>query len=185
MTDLLTETAIQQLNLGYDSDQDRLLLKVGLPDHVEVAVWLTRRVVKSLWVLLQGKAHAAETSGHALVMVASSNLQELSVNSSMQEAFDNASQKPLAFSIVYEARTPLMEQPILVSSCELFTHDEGQSRLEMQAKDGKAIKMILNIELILALTNMLQLASKEAAWDLGFTAGHFMLPALNTRPVLH
>ncbi len=39
---------IQQLNLAYDADQDRLLLKVGLTDNSELAIWLTRRIAKSI-----------------------------------------------------------------------------------------------------------------------------------------
>lgn len=35
------EAAIQQVNLGYNRDQDRLLLKVGLSDNSELVVWLT------------------------------------------------------------------------------------------------------------------------------------------------
>ena len=42
------EAAIQQINLGYNTEQDRLLLRVGLADNSELLVWLTNRITKQL-----------------------------------------------------------------------------------------------------------------------------------------
>ena len=56
-----TPAVIQQLNLAYDADQDRLLLKVGLTDNSELAIWLTRRIAKSIWTWLHG-THVTEES---------------------------------------------------------------------------------------------------------------------------
>ncbi|MDO9192633.1 MAG: hypothetical protein Q7U12_07035, partial [Undibacterium sp.] len=52
------ESAIEQINLGFNEQEDRLLLKVGLADKTEVAVWITRRVCKTMWSLLHGAGHA-------------------------------------------------------------------------------------------------------------------------------
>ncbi len=46
-------TSIEQLNLGYNQTEDRLLLKVGMSDQSEIMLWITRRVCKDLWHLLQ------------------------------------------------------------------------------------------------------------------------------------
>ena len=51
------EAAIQQINLGYNVQQDRLLLKVGLADNSELLVWLTYRITKQLWQMLNGETH--------------------------------------------------------------------------------------------------------------------------------
>jgi hypothetical protein len=50
------ESAIEQINLGYNEQEDRLLLKVGLADKTEVAVWITRRICKSIYGSLQSSA---------------------------------------------------------------------------------------------------------------------------------
>ena len=49
--------AIQQINLGYNAEQDRLLFRVGLNDNTELLVWLTSRITQLLWTLLTGEAH--------------------------------------------------------------------------------------------------------------------------------
>ena len=53
-----SESAIEQINLGFNEQEDRLLLKIGLADKTEVAVWITRRVCKSIWSLLQATSSA-------------------------------------------------------------------------------------------------------------------------------
>lgn len=37
---------IEQINLSFHEAENRLLLKMGLLDNTEIAVWLTRKVVK-------------------------------------------------------------------------------------------------------------------------------------------
>ena len=51
------EAAIQQINLGYNIQQDRLLLRVGLADNSELLVWLTQRITKQIWQMLNGETH--------------------------------------------------------------------------------------------------------------------------------
>ena len=53
----LAEAAIQQINLGYNAEQDRLLFRVGLSDNTELLVWLTNRITNMMWSLLTGEAH--------------------------------------------------------------------------------------------------------------------------------
>lgn len=186
MTDLLAEAAIQQLNLGFDAEQDRLLLKVGLADNTELSVWLTRRIVKSLWLLLQGSTDLSDLDEHTLV------IQEIPADlvnealSATHPILADANKTPLDFSTSYQAnRTPIVDEPVLAFHCALVDHDDVHSILEIQAKDGKTVHIVLNIELLLALSNMLQLATKEAAWDLGFASSHFMMMDNSARPVIH
>jgi len=51
------EATIQQLNIGYNAEQDRLLLRIGLSDDSELVVWLTYRVARQMWQLLNKQAH--------------------------------------------------------------------------------------------------------------------------------
>ena len=186
MTDLLAEAAIQQLNLGFDSEQDRLLLKVGLADNTELSVWLTRRIVKSLWLLLQGSADLSDVSEHTLVIEEVPAELAREVLSAVNSTLASENKSPLDFSTSYQAnRTPIIDEPILAFHCGLINHDDAHTILEIQAKDGKTVRIVLNVELSIALSNMLQLATKEAAWDLGFASSHFMLTDNSARPVLH
>ena len=40
---------LNQVNIGYDPGQDRLLLRMSTSADVEYRLWLTRRVTKGLW----------------------------------------------------------------------------------------------------------------------------------------
>ena len=51
------KSAIEQINLGFNEHEDRLLLKVGLADKTEIAVWITRRVCKLMYAVLQTASH--------------------------------------------------------------------------------------------------------------------------------
>ena len=46
-------TRIDQLQLRFDAEQDRLLLRVNTADREEFRLWLTRRMVARLWPALR------------------------------------------------------------------------------------------------------------------------------------
>ena len=47
------------------------------------------------------------------------------------------------------------------------------------------MQVSFNAELKIAFANMLQLASKEAAWDMGVQSSHFMASQASSAQVLH
>jgi len=51
-----SSTGIEQINLSFHEAEDRLLLKLGLLDKTEISVWMTRRLTKLVWRLLQSTA---------------------------------------------------------------------------------------------------------------------------------
>jgi len=181
VSDLLANAAIQQLNLGYDAEQDRLLLKVGLSDDSEISAWLTRRVVKTLWALLQqaGISTLAMTGNFTAPALAEAEdpaKPPLSKN-------DTA---PVNYTDAYQARAvSRLAEPFLAKDCQLVMTPESPSSLEFKAKDGATIKIALSSELTQALGHMLQLATREAAWDINFATNRIMMAESSTRPVLH
>ncbi len=52
-----TDVGILQLNLNYIPDQDRILLRVGLNYQSELVVWLSYRITRMIWQLLNSEAH--------------------------------------------------------------------------------------------------------------------------------
>ena len=52
-----TDVGILQLNLSYIANQDRILLRVGLSDNSELVVWLSYRITRMIWQLLNSEAH--------------------------------------------------------------------------------------------------------------------------------
>lgn len=156
------EAAIQQINLGYNMQQDRLLLKVGLADNSELLVWLTYRITKQLWQMLNSETHlptatSIKTETPPQQAVAQFE-QELQVAETMQK---------MDFATEYQPRTEIVNDGAVLAISVLIIHYANRSSsLEMPCLEGITVRMNLTQELILALCNMLQLSAKEASWDL-------------------
>ena len=177
MSELLTGTVIKQLNLGYDSLQDRLLLRLGLADETEITVWLTRRMVKALWPMLQGLNVASLVGDHVF-----STQQSLE---NFASAIRNKVQQ-MDFAETYEpGRIARIKAPLLPSECRILSVDSTPSALELQSRDGNTVRIPLSAELTNALVNMLQLATKEAAWDITLAPSLAVITSTTRRPVLH
>ncbi len=175
------EVVIQQLNLGYNSDQDRLLLKVGLSDDSELAVWLTNRIAKNLWLLLNGEVHLPTANSIQMDIPAAQAIAKF--NQEMQVA--EALQK-MDFATDYQPRTDVLTDGAkLATNVKLITDAPQPFTLEIICLEGLTMRMHLTQELILAMCNMLQLACKEALWDMDNHASKPMDIDTNTPKVLH
>jgi hypothetical protein len=160
-----SEAAIQQINLGYNAEQDRLLLRVGLADNSELMVWLTYRITKQLWHLLNGETHLPTANSIqpeiAPQQAVEQFKQELEVVETLQK---------MDFATEYQPRKEVVNNGALLAiSLVLVSYEQKPPTLEIPCIEGITVRMNLTQELILALCNMLQLSSKEAAWDIGVT----------------
>lgn len=184
-----TELAIQQLNMGYNTEQDRLLLKVGLSDQTEIALWLTQRIARTIWQLLSKEAHLPSTNTTQTANMA----PQQAVQTFKQEVQAVETLQKLDFETAYEPRKEVLQPGgILIKEVQLLTPaTTGPAKvqlLEMQSVDGVQLHLNLNTETILAICNMLQLSAKEAAWTLITTAPEpAAMTLLNTesKQVLH
>ena len=177
----LIDVTIQQLNLGYDGLEDRLLLRLGLADNTEVAIWITRKMVKILWSMLQSSQMAPLLTPDTFAPEAQPILEEIA------RAVEPAIPKKLDFSETYKpGRKPRTQQPILPSDCRLVSLEQGKKyRLELEAKGAYTVRIALTAEISQALINMLQLATREAVWDLPLSTGQIIMNEPSSRPVLH
>jgi hypothetical protein len=57
--------------------------------------------------------------------------------------------------------------------------------MELQCSTGQSVKMALTGELIQALTSMLQLATREANWDLTMATPVQTGSVATSKPILH
>lgn len=184
-----TELAIQQLNMGYNTEQDRLLLKVGLSDQTEIALWLTQRIARTIWQLLSKEAHLPSTDSAQSAKLA----PQQAVQTFKQEVQAVETLQKLDFETAYQPRKEVLQPGgLLIKEVQLLTPAAtGQAQvqmLEMQSVDGVQLHLNLNTETILAICNMLQLSAKEAAWTLSVTAPEpAAMTLLNTesKQVLH
>ncbi len=157
------EAAIQQINLSYNAEQDRLLLRVGLADNSELLVWLTYRLTKQLWQLLN-----SETNIPTATSINAETLPEKAVEQFKQEMQAVETLQKMDFATDYQPRKEIVHNGVMLAISVVLVSNENKSpTLEMPCLEGVSVRMNLTQELILALCNMLQLASKEAAWDIG------------------
>ena len=161
-----SEAAIQQINLGYNTQQDRLLLRVGLADNSELMVWLTYRITKQLWQILNGESHLPSATS-----IQAETLPQQAVEQFKQEIEATEALKKMDFTTEYQARKEVVNDGVLLAISILIINYSNQlSSLELPCLEGITVRMNLTHELTLALCNMLQLSAKEATWDLGIAA---------------
>jgi hypothetical protein len=169
------EAAIQQINLGYNTQQDRLLMRVGLADNSELLVWLTYRVTRQLWQLLNGETNLPTANS---IQAETPPLQ--AVEQFKQEMQVAETLEKMDFVTEYQPRKAVVNDgAMLAISMVLVSYEQKPPTLEIPCLEGITVRMNLTQELILALCNMLQLSTKEAAWDMGTSA-----QALASKPLV-
>jgi hypothetical protein len=166
---------IQQLNLGYNAQQDRLLLRVGLSDDTELLLWLTYRVARQMWQLLNGEANLP-TAGSIQPDVALA----AAVAQFRQEAQVTESLSKMDFATQYQPRKGIRNDGALLA-IELKLSGDATKHLEVVCLEGVAVGMSLPPALILALCSMLQLSVRESGWSFG--AKIMVQPVLNAEAV--
>jgi hypothetical protein len=179
------EAAIQQINLGYNAEQDRLLLRVGLSDNSELLVWLTYRITKQLWQLLNG-----ETQLPSATSIQTETPPQQAVEQFKQEMQAVETLQKMDFATEYQPRKAVVNDgAMLAISLLLISYEAKPPTLEIPCLEGIIVRMNLTQELILALCNMLQLSAKEAAWDIGapvpMQASTTVVATSETKKVLH
>ena len=161
--DQTKEAAIQQVNLGYNVEQDRLLFKIGLSDNTELLVWLTNRITKMIWQLLNN-----ETSLPSATSIDANAAPQQAVAQFKQELQAVQTLQKLDFKTEYQPRNVIRNDAALLATNAITIATENNKKtLEMVCYEGMTVRINLNQELILAVCNMLQLACKEAGWSLG------------------
>ena len=182
------ESAIEQINLGYNNPEDRLLLRIGMTDKSEMSLWISRRVCRVIWSLLQnisgGSAPIYQPA--AIPPVSDSASREQALASFAQEVNAQKSIENMDFHSAYIAdRQAVTEQPLLVVDCTLIAPKDKPAYFSMQCANTQVVKIALNNELVYAMTNMLQLATREAGWDLLMVDNQTKTVLNLTQQVLH
>ena len=171
------EAGIQQLNLSYDKVQDRLLFRVGLSDDTEVALWFTYRFSREIWLALNGEAHlpVAESFDNNEVSEAVEQFQQEIEAAEALEKMD--------FATEYQPREAIRNDGVMLAVS--FKFSEDAKHLDVECLEGVAVNINLTPELILAICNMLQLAAKEAGWELKAVIPAIVMDESTVSKVLH
>jgi len=87
------------------------------------------------------------------------------------------------FETEYEPREAVRNEGVMLAT-ELTLSDDAK-RLDITCLEGVVANIVLTHELLLATCNMLQLASKEAGWELATTTPSIMIEDTSVPTVLH
>lgn len=161
VTEQKPEAVIQQLNLGYNAEQDRLLLRVGLSDDTELALWLTYRITRQLWQLLNGEVHLPTADS-----IGQDALPASAVEQFKQEAQAAEALKKMDFATKYQPRKGVRNEGALLAT-KLTLSGDHIKHLDVLCLEGISVRMNLPPPLILAMCSMMQLSTKESGWNLG------------------
>jgi hypothetical protein len=176
MSEQIKNAAIQQLNISYVAIEDRLLLRIGVANQAELPVWLTRRAAKQLAVVL----HNIPMSVPSDPRINAPYTQEVEQRFAKEEILQK-----LNFSKAYEERNSLnLGQLFLVGECRI-TQSNNQRVLDLLCSNQQTVSVVLNDELILAISSMLQHACQQAAWDFAFSEQTLLFRSNNSTTLLH
>lgn len=160
---------IQQLQLKYQPDDDRVLFRVSFKEQdgtlQEIRSWLTRRLTRNLWpglvkamemqvVLTQpAAAHArAEIVGMGMDMSVSQIRDAGGFNKPFQEAASSS--------------RPLGDEPLLISEAR-FTVDGWQPlRISFASKDKGNFEVAFTPQMLHGFCDVLRQAVTAAEWDI-------------------
>ena len=182
------ESTIEQINLGFNEKEDRLLLKVGLADKSEVSVWITRRVCKTIWGLLNGIRSSLVPN---VPQFKTSAVSIPESKSQVTESFSPETKNQISIKSInleseyFSARHSHLDTPILAAKCLILSIDKLHPELELQCTNGQSVKITLQNELVRAITNMIQLSTQEAGWDLIMTSDTSEVTVTTTHRTLH
>ena len=155
------EVTIQQLNLGYNAQQDRLLLRVGLSDDTELVMWLTYRIARNMWQLLSGETHLPTADSIQPDVPVANAVEQFKLEAQATEALNK-----MDFSTKYQPRKDIRNDGALLA-VDLKLSGDNIKHLDVMCLEGLTVGMNLPPALVLALCNMLQLSVKESGWNIG------------------
>jgi hypothetical protein len=173
------QASIQQLNLGYNLEQDRMLLRVGMSDDSELVLWLTYRITRQLWQLLNEDACIPTATSINSEAMPADAVEQFNKEAEAAEAL-----KKMDFSTQYQPRKEKRNEEVLLVTALKMTGDHIK-HLEVICLKNVTVNVSLGKELILGTCQMLQVAAKQAGWDLGATLAIMPVPKIEETKVLH
>ncbi|MDP8567325.1 hypothetical protein [Methylophilus aquaticus] len=168
--DSMQPKSIQQINLSYDTQQDRLMLRAGMSDGSEIQVWITYRITRQLFAVLNREANlpvAPAGASESTYTQSAAPAPGEATRQFAEEAVAMESLESLDFNTAYEERMPVVEQGPLLAVGSQFQAVNAQLRsMTLHCLNHMNVNINLTKELVLAIARMLLIAAKDAGWTL-------------------
>lgn len=159
---------LHQLQLTYQADQDRLLLRVsfkaGDGSLQEIRAWLTRRLVRNFWPgtikametqVRLSQPHAAHASAEIVGMGYQASVSQLKENGGFAAPFEASAQE-----------YPLGEAPILVTAAHFHIDADQPLRIDFAQSESQGFEVAFTPAILHGFCTLLQDAVKQAEWDI-------------------
>lgn len=156
---------IDQIQLRYIPDQDRLLLRLNTSDRQEMRLWFTRRLVSRIWpqlvrLLAAEGSVASQPHPEARAAVLAFRHQAVAAQADYSKPFrDDA------------AVTPLGPEPLLVTRVQLRPVDAGGIVLNLRPARGQGVELNLDLGMLHALCELMSRTVAGAEWDMQLKMG--------------
>lgn len=145
------------MQIKYDQEQDRLLLTLSTQDLYEYDFWITRHLLKGFWGLLH----------QLLEKNNKDNFEKSKERKEVAEHIKHEKPQPTASQFAQNiARKPLGEEPILLNKIAAKQLENMSYVLHFEDSKGKSMELACDHKIITALSQLLQNAIKQTAWDL-------------------
>lgn len=162
---------IHQLQVSYVEAQDRLLVRLNTRADQELRLWLTRRMVKSLFLhLLQASGTPANpaTSLQSHDRVDDRALAKVRHQDALQQADFQTPFKAQPSSL------PIGEAPLLATTIHITTLDAGSLHVRFEEKledshGSRSLEVTLDPPLLHGFLHLLELALQEADWGMALS----------------
>lgn len=156
---------INQVNISYQSAEDRLLMRINTRDAAEIRLWLTRAVVARMLTGLsqseeQLMGHEARTTANPLLHLA---IEQFDREASMTENYVTTQFTATA------SRYPLGQQPLLVVRLDAKTKADHVS-FSFSLSSNQVITLNLTSAMVASITRLLHEALKNVDWNLPYFA---------------
>lgn len=150
-------SGLQKILLTYDQVQDRLILSFYAHDFTEYRFWVTRRMVKSLWDVLQRLRDA----------LSKSELQEREEDrrAAKQVKPENTSPEGDKFGNRM-SRRPLGEEPLLLCKVMAKPVDKDHIAFRLEDQHGKSIDFTGSSNIVALLSQLILATLPKTSWDL-------------------
>jgi len=156
MTVVSPPSAVEQINLYFDSIQDRLVLRLGLANGELAVFWLSRRLTRLLLPamvkLVSGSALAADDSARRELM-AYEHRQSVD-GSDFSKAFNDA------------GRLVFPDGPVLIMEVKMHVLQGDQGwRLDFISADGKSLSLNTGKKILHSLIKLFNDVLPHTGWD--------------------
>lgn len=159
-------TNLSQFDAGYNTKQDRILLRITDKESEEYRLWLTRRMCRSFLTDFKTRTSSYRITGDSSVApVADQQSAVLLADLEQKAAVANRD-----FSNKFRAGDsfPLGQEGMVVETINLHPNSKGQGvhGLSLQDADGRGITINVSVDLLNSIFEVIERVVHQADWSL-------------------